>query len=123
MKIVLVGSGNVATHLGKALLKTNHTVLQVYSRSESSAKALAKTLSSSYTTDVTALYSKADLYIVALRDEAIKVFLKKFKVLDKIIVHTSGSVSLSAFKNKFKSFGVLYPVQTFSMHHKINFKN
>lgn len=123
MKIVLIGSGNVATHLGKALKKAGHNILQVYSRSETSAKTLAKKLSCSFTSDIKSISKKSDIYIVALRDEAIKSFLQKFSSTEKIIVHTSGSVSLKAFGEKFKNCGVLYPVQTFSIKHPVNFKN
>lgn len=42
MKIVLIGAGNVATHLGQALAKANHQILQVYSRTKESAQALAE---------------------------------------------------------------------------------
>ena len=44
MKIVLIGAGNVATHLGIALQKAGCLILQVYSRTEESASALADTI-------------------------------------------------------------------------------
>ena len=31
-KVVLIGAGNVATHLGDALLRAGYQILQVYSR-------------------------------------------------------------------------------------------
>ena len=43
-KIVLVGAGNVATHLGRALREAGHDILQVYSRTEESARPLAQAL-------------------------------------------------------------------------------
>jgi predicted short-subunit dehydrogenase-like oxidoreductase (DUF2520 family) len=123
MKIILIGSGNVATHFGKALKASGHSILQVYSRSESSAKSLAKKLSCSYTTDIKKISDKADLFLIAVKDEGIRSFLLKFAKTSKTIVHTSGSVSLKVFGKKFKNCGVVYPVQTFSIHHKVNFKN
>lgn len=44
MKIVLIGSGNIATHLGKAFMHTGHQIVQVYSRTLANAQALAKLL-------------------------------------------------------------------------------
>jgi len=45
MKIVLIGSGNVATHLGAALiLQGGHEIVQVYSRRRANAQALAERL-------------------------------------------------------------------------------
>ncbi len=122
MKVILIGSGNVATHLGKALNEAGHSILQVYSRGEAGAKSLARKLSCSYTTDIKKISGKGDVYIIAIRDEAIGPFVKKFTSSEKIIVHTSGSVSLSILKSKFRNCGVMYPVQTFSVHRKINLK-
>lgn len=123
MKIVLIGAGNVATHLGLALVKAGHSIEQVYSRTEYASKTLAKKLSGSSTTKINEISGKADLYLVALSDEAIKPFLISFKFADKTILHTSGSMSISVFGKRFKNCGVFYPVQTFSKRRKINFKN
>ena len=121
MKIILIGSGNLATHLGIAL-NAKHTILQVYSRSEASSKLLARKLSCRYTTDVKNISTEADCYIVALRDEAIRSFLQKFPSTNKIVAHTSGSVPLKIFGDRFKNSGVFYPVQTFSIKHPVDLK-
>ena len=42
MKVVLVGSGNVATVLGKVIHNAGHEIVQVLSRNENHAKELAK---------------------------------------------------------------------------------
>ncbi|MCX6292030.1 MAG: DUF2520 domain-containing protein [Bacteroidetes bacterium] len=123
MKIVLIGAGNVATHFGKAMKRAGHSILQVYSRSDSSAATLAKKLSASPTTNVTEITGTADVYVVALRDEAIEPFLAAFGITGKIIVHTSGSVPINVFEKKFRNFGVIYPVQTFSKKHSVSFRN
>lgn len=44
MRIVLIGAGNLATNLGKALLKAGHDIVQVYSRTMASAETLVNTL-------------------------------------------------------------------------------
>lgn len=49
MKIVLIGAGNLATNLGKALLQQGHDMLQVYSRTLTSASILAEMLGASPT--------------------------------------------------------------------------
>ena len=51
-KIVLVGAGNVATHLGTALRGAGYAVLQVFSRTEESASALAGHTAGSMPMDV-----------------------------------------------------------------------
>ncbi len=122
MKIVFIGSGNVATQLGLALKAANHRILQVYGRSESGAKSLARKLSASYVLDLKKISGEADIYIVAVSDSAIKEVINKIRITDTVILHTSGSVPISVFEKKFKNFGVLYPVQTFSANHALDFK-
>ena len=51
-KIVLIGAGNVATHLGSALCGAGCDVVQVYSRTKESAMELADKLSAEYTVSV-----------------------------------------------------------------------
>ena len=48
-KILLVGSGNVATHLAINLKNKNYNIQQVFSRSIENAKDLAKKVNSDYT--------------------------------------------------------------------------
>jgi predicted short-subunit dehydrogenase-like oxidoreductase (DUF2520 family) len=121
MKIVLIGAGNVATHLGVALKKAKHEILQVYSRSESSSRELSKKLKSKNTTEVKSIFTSADLYIISISDHAIKDFLKSLPVKNKIIIHTSGSVAMKIFGKKFANHGVIYPLQTFSKERNIKF--
>ena len=123
MKIVLIGAGNVATHLGTELRKAGHTIIQVYSRTESSAGNLAKKLSCESCTNVKEISNKAELYIISLSDHAVKTFLKSFLIANKVVAHTSGSLPLSIFGKKFKHSGVIYPLQTFSLSRKLNVTN
>ncbi|MEE0689800.1 MAG: NAD(P)-binding domain-containing protein, partial [Bacteroidaceae bacterium] len=62
-RIVLIGAGNVATHLGVALKRAGQEVMQVYSRTEASASALAERLGVPFTTSLDEVVSEADLYI------------------------------------------------------------
>ena len=115
--IILLGSGNVATHLGIALKNSNYTIVQVFSKSIKNAKLLAKKLDTHFTNDLTKL-KPADLIIVSINDDAILSVLSKIK--DTAIVHTSGSIGLDVFKQKFTNYGVFYPVQTFNKEIDIN---
>ena len=115
--IILVGSGNVATHLGIALKKGNYQIVQVYSRSIENAKKLAKKLNTNFTNDLTQLKS-ADLIIVSVNDGAISSVLSQIK--NTAIVHTSGSIGMNIFKEPFSKYGVFYPLQTFNKEVDIN---
>ena len=109
--IILVGSGNVATHLGIALQNCNYKIVQVYSRSIENAKKLAQKLNTNFTNDLTQLKT-ADLIIVSVNDDAISTVLSKLK--NTAIAHTSGSIGMDVFEPNFSDFGVFYPLQTFN---------
>ena len=71
-KIVLIGAGNVATHLGSALCGAGYDVVQIYSRTKESAMELAGKLSTEYTVSIDDIRCDADMYIVALKDSALQ---------------------------------------------------
>lgn len=121
-KIVLIGAGNVAASLSFTLRKAGHTIVQVYSKHMSSAVALSKSLKCAYTDSLKAIDKTADIYIIAVKDDAIIEVAKQLKLKDKIVVHTSGSVELNVLKPVSKNYGVFYPLQTFSKTKKVNFK-
>ena len=115
--IILLGSGNVATHLGIALKNSNYTIVQVYSKSIENAKVLANKLDAQFTNNLSKLKS-ADLIIACINDDVILSVLSQ--ITNTAIVHTSGSVGLDVFKQKFTNYGVFYPLQTFNKEVDIN---
>lgn len=123
MKIVLIGAGNVATHLGIALQKAGCLILQVYSRTEESASALADRLLVDYTIVPDEIRRDADLYIVALKDAVLRqlapVLVKGRE--QALFVHTAGSMPMDLWKGLVKRYGVLYPMQTFSKQREVDF--
>ena len=112
--IVLIGAGNVATHLGKALQRAGFSIDQVYSRTIKSAEELAHSLGCSATSHVEAIRDNADVYILSVSDDGLAPLVKKLRLGDGLIVHTSGSVSMDVLSPLSKTIGVLYPLQTFS---------
>jgi predicted short-subunit dehydrogenase-like oxidoreductase (DUF2520 family) len=120
--IVFIGAGNVATHLAMAFMQAGRRIVQVYSRTEQSARQLAEDLHTDFTTDLNKLNQSADLYIISLTDEATQEFAEKLKLLSKPVVHTSGSLPMDLLRGISDNYGVLYPLQTFSKRRKVNFK-
>ena len=119
INICILGSGNVATQLSRAFLKSdNCTLLQVYSRSKPSDFFVKNNIE---TTQQIKKLKNADLYIIAISDDAISSFSKKLDLQDKLVVHTSGSVSLNELNCKANK-GVFYPLQSISKQKKISFK-
>lgn len=112
MKVVLIGSGNVASVLGRLITKNNHQVIQVTSRNIANAKALADEFGASYTDYNGELDKSADLYIIAVSDMAIHECVQHYNIHDKLVMHTAGSVSKDILKNTSYNYGVLYPLQS-----------
>lgn len=122
MDIVLLGSGNVATHLGGALVAVGHRVKQVYSRTEEHAQALAATLGATAKTDLTTIDVQADVYIIAVNDDALaEVVAQLPNTLQGTVVHTAGSVDMAVLAAYAAEYGVLYPLQTFSKAKTVDF--
>jgi predicted short-subunit dehydrogenase-like oxidoreductase (DUF2520 family) len=112
MKIVIVGSGNAATVLGKVIKRADHDVVQVLSRDERHAKILADILGCEYGNYITTPYKNADLYLFALTDNALHHLYEHVQLEDKIVVHTCGSVSKNVLTEISEKHGVIYPLQT-----------
>ena len=123
-KIVLIGAGNVATHLGVSLQQKGCEVVQVYSRTPESASLLAGILNVPYVTSLSEVACDADIYIVALKDAVFQELLPAIvKGREKaLFVHTAGSLPMSLWEGAVSNYGVLYPMQTFSKQRAVNFE-
>lgn len=143
MKMVLIGAGNLATHLGKALHAAGHDMLQVFSRTMQSAETLASLLDAEPLTDIAQVRDDADVYIFSVKDSALVQLvaqlcrheadglgedgavnaLRKAKKgeHERVFLHTAGSMPMSVFKGMAQHYGVLYPMQTFSKQREVDF--
>ena len=121
MKIVIIGSGNLATQLSLALKEAGKDIIQVYSRTEEHARALAEKIGCGFTTSVDDVNRKADLYIVSIKDDAIRAMAAKLGGVGTVI-HTAGSIPMNVFHGHADHSGVLYPMQTFSKNRKVDFR-
>ncbi len=119
--IVVLGAGNVATHLSIALKKAGYAIKCVYSKTIKAAKELALQVESHYTNDINHIPVDADLYIITVKDEIIQMIVENLKLVYGVVLHTAGSISIDIFKEKFQNYGVFYPLQTFSRSRKIDF--
>jgi len=120
ISVVLLGAGNVATHLYRAFSQSeNITITQWYNRSIKAISSYANTI---YVTDTFETLKPADIYIIAMSDDVIAPLSKQLPFTDRFVVHTSGSVGLHDLDKK-NVRGVLYPLQTFSKDAELDFAN
>jgi predicted short-subunit dehydrogenase-like oxidoreductase (DUF2520 family) len=118
--ITLIGAGNVSWHLGKGLYLKGYTINEVWSRTYDSAFELASRIGAKAITDLDQLDRDVDLTIIAVSDAVIGRLSNDLIRREKLVVHTSGSVAMDEIAGTSSSYGVLYPLQTFSKHIPVN---
>lgn len=112
MKVVIVGTGNVATVLGKVIQTAGHKIVQVLGRNEQNAKMLADIFGCESGHDITTAYKNADVYLFAISDNALHHLYHNVHLGNKLVVHTAGSVTKDVLNNISGNYGVIYPMQS-----------
>lgn len=139
--VVLLGAGRVATHLAPALVGAGYKLLQIWSRTETSARTLAQSLGVPHTDNLDAVVPDADVYIACVADGALPEVARKVVShslqqrqvgIDgqdassgagrgSLFLHTAGSVSMDVWREAGAThYGILYPLQTFSKERAVN---
>lgn len=119
ISITIIGSGNVAHHLAKAISDSPELELvQMAMRNSSNAPSNIET--SKITTAFSDL-KEADLYLVAVSDESIENVINLLAQPDRLIAHTSGTSDLNVSAASYRK-GVFYPLQTFSKSKEVLFE-
>ena len=108
----------MAWHLCNAFYACNDVnVIQHYHRGERNPEFKVFDYESTQNLN---LLKKADFYILAVSDSAIAALSDELPVLNGIVLHTSGSVSIDALHTKNRN-GVFYPLQTLSAGAGVDF--
>ena len=118
--IVILGAGNVAFHLTRALIENTCNVRQIFNRTLEHAREIGEANRISYTDKISEI-EKADIYIIASADSGIEEFSHYIPYDDVLVVHTSGSSPMSVLKGDYRK-GVFYPLQSFTKNKPIDFK-
>lgn len=110
LDVLILGTGNVGTHLYEAFKAKGMRVGKVSGHAD--------------------LHPTAEVYIIAVKDEAVMEVaerLNRTAIAGSMIVHTSGSIPIDILKNtikdKSRTCGVFYPLQTFSANVKMNYED
>lgn len=120
LKVVVIGSGNVAQHLIRVFKKSGEVdLVQAYARDPGQVRLLLP--ETSITTSPETII-EADVYIIAVSDGAISGVSSLLPFKDRLVVHTSGSAPMEEIDNRNRR-GVFYPLQTFSKNKEIDFSN
>jgi len=116
--IVILGTGNLATHLADFISQHSQlNLIQLFNhRKTKEALSLANKNNCPLVSNYTAILTNADIYFICVKDDSIKDVSEKLKKLhlQNLVVHTSGSIELKVLNKVSKQIGVFYPLQTFS---------
>jgi predicted short-subunit dehydrogenase-like oxidoreductase (DUF2520 family) len=110
MKISFIGAGNVAHHLAKRFTLAGHEIHQVLSASSSSAQ-FCKEFGGKAIQNLPQL-KECDFLLICVPDQKIAEVASGISLRNTIVLHTSGTVSMSVFQNMPYPYGVFYPLQT-----------
>jgi len=121
MRITLIGSGNVATHLAAAFKNAGHRIVQVYSRDMQNAALLAYHVKAEAIDDLQNIDTETDLFIISVKDDAIVSIAESLVRYKKLTVHTSGATDLQSLSAIIPTAGVFYPLQTLSKNKEVDF--
>lgn len=119
IKVIVIGSGNVAQHLISAFKNASEIeLIQAVARNKN---ALSDLLPDEQITDDYSQIKAADLYVIAVADNAIQQVSDALPFSNQLVAHTSGSVAIGDLNNANRK-AVFYPLQTFSKVREMNFK-
>lgn len=117
MKIVILGSGNVAYHLAKAFHEKKINIAQIFGRNETDLRDISNRFQIPYSTSN---LEEADLYIIAVNDDSVAEISKKVTTKNALVAHTSGSLPKDVLDGSFRKAS-FYPLQTFSKSKELNY--
>lgn len=119
INVVLLGAGNLAKRLFEVIESTEkYSIVQWYNRTITVLDSYKDRVS---TTDDLRQIISADIYLIAISDDAITDFSNQLPFENKFVVHVSGGISIEALSSKNRR-GVMYPLQTFSKNLEIHFE-
>ena len=120
MKIVVIGSGNVAESLAQAVAEAEGLhLVQIYARNEERGRKVAELSRTEWSNTSLA---EADLYLISVSDNAVEALAKELTIPQgAVIAHTAGCCTLDALAPH-EHRAVFYPFQTFTAGRKVDFK-
>ncbi|MFA6058839.1 MAG: DUF2520 domain-containing protein [Taibaiella sp.] len=100
MRIVFIGSGNIAHFFIPRLQRKGHDIVQIYSPTLAHGQALASLCNVAHVTDqLHEIVTDAEVYVLAIKDDALPLVAKQLNFEGKVVIHCAGAVSLDVIAN------------------------
>ena len=120
---VIIGSGNLAEALARAIAASDLELRQLYARNEARGRAIAALTGTETASRPEELCTTADLYLIAVSDSAVGEVARTLPIPSgAVVAHTAGSVSLEALPEQYSRRAVFYPMQTFTKGRAVDFR-
>ena len=121
-RIVIIGSGNLAEALARAVSKSGLEMVQLFARNPERGPVVARLAGCGWASDPEQLDRTADLYVIAVSDRAVAEVASTLPIpATAAVAHTAGSVPLEAIPERFTRRAVFYPMQTFTKGREVDF--
>ncbi len=114
MKISLVGSGNVAWHLGSRLAAVGHEIKQVAARNEEKAAELVSKTGALFTPVEDARFDEEDVVLVCVSDRALGPQWRLNAAPPVTVAHTAGAVPAAWAGSPHGRNAAFYPFSSFT---------
>ncbi|MDI9364094.1 MAG: DUF2520 domain-containing protein [Flavobacterium sp.] len=112
MDVVMIGTGNVATVLCKLMYKNGHRIKQIVGRDAEKLTQLATLVQAESCMNIANIRLDANIYIIAVIDDAVANVVNELHLRDKLLIHTAGSLSKQVLQKASSNYGVMWPLQT-----------
>lgn len=120
---VIIGSGNLAEALARAIAASDLELRQLYARDEARGRAIAALTGTETASRPEELCTTADIYLIAVSDSAVGEVAHTLPIPSgAVVAHTAGSVSLEALPERYTRRAVFYPMQTFTKGRAVDFR-
>lgn len=110
MNYNLIGSGNTAWFFASKLSAAGHRCLGIYSRNKQTATELAREINTTVYEGLNELTDGADACIIGISDHAIANIASQLSFKETVLLHTAGSVDMSALGDAATHKGVIWPI-------------
>ncbi len=117
--VALVGTGNIAWHLGSAFVKSGIKINEVYGRNANKSEEFARLFEAECVNEISLL--RSTFVIVCVSDDVIETLISQIPEQLNVL-YTSGALGIDTFKNR-GNIGVFYPLQTFGEKSPVDFKS
>jgi predicted short-subunit dehydrogenase-like oxidoreductase (DUF2520 family) len=112
MQVTIIGTGNVASVLGKLIQQSGHTIVEIIGRNKEQRELLARACNA-VPQNIERINQNSDVYIITVSDTAIPLIASKLILENNpLVVHTAGSVSKKVLQQISGQYGVLWPLQS-----------